>query len=286
MNTKTATRGFLDTALAPLRAPRRMNAHAIDRSAEPTAPTRDPAPDAVGPQTGVRPADNAAAALWPHEPVGRLADLRRKTPDGWVATSDPAQGRRHDTLRALRTELMLRRESTEQGDVIALLSPGAGEGRSLLLAELAMAFARTGHTTLLVDADLRRPQQHLLFGLPNDRGLAQAIEFEEHPLLCSVQGLARLSVISAGLTMADPLELLSSQRFAALMHGWRENFEFVLVDTAPAGRFSEGLAVAHLAGRVLVLSRAQHTASRDMADMLRRLSSTRAQILGAVVNHF
>jgi receptor protein-tyrosine kinase len=280
MTSKTATRGFLDTAFAPLHTAKRLNAHAFARSVEPVCDLDETVNQPSAPAPAADP------LVWPHEHPGRSPDLRRLGPGGWGSATDPAERRRQDTLRALRTELLLRRESAECGDVIALLSPGAGEGRSLLLAELAMAFARTGHATLLVDADMRRPQQHLLFGLANDHGLAQAIEYEDTPQLNQVPGLARLGVLSAGLTTSEPLELISSQRFAALLQGWRDSYEFVLIDTPPVGRFSEALAVAHLAGRVLVLSRAQHTASRDLGDMLRRLASTRAQILGAVVNHF
>ena len=90
---------------------------------------------------------------------------------------------RCEKIRALRTELLLRRELTDRADIVALLSPCPGEGRSLLAAELAIAFAQTGRPTLLVDADLRRPQQHLLFGTDNRQGLSQAIEHGVKPQL-------------------------------------------------------------------------------------------------------
>lgn len=207
-------------------------------------------------------------------------------PEGRLTTHHDPHDPRRETLRALRTELLLRRESMDRADVVALLSPCSGEGRTQLAAELAIAFAQTGHRTLLVDADLRRPQQHLLFGVQNDRGLSQAIEFGEQPLLYSIKGLARMSLLTAGNLPADPLELLSSRRFDALIEEWRDTFEFVVIDTAPVHQYSDGLAVASLAGRVLALSRAQHTPFKAMQDMLQRLAATRSQILGAVVNHF
>ncbi|MBK6853956.1 MAG: CpsD/CapB family tyrosine-protein kinase [Burkholderiales bacterium] len=213
--------------------------------------------------------------------VGRAQDVEGRLTTG----VDPVDPRR-ETLRALRTELLLRRESAELADVIAILSPCAGEGRSLLAAELAITFAQTGHTTLLVDADLRRPQQHVQFGLMAGNGLTQAISNEEEPQLCTVKGLPRMSLLPAGLLPSDPLELLSSRRFADLIESWRDSFEFVLIDTAPVGAYSDGIAVANLTGRVLALSRAQHTPAREMQNMLQRLSAARSQILGAVVNHF
>jgi protein-tyrosine kinase len=193
---------------------------------------------------------------------------------------------RCENMRMLRTELLLRREAIDSADIIALLSPSAGEGRSLMAAELAIAFAQTGRPTLLVDCDLRHPQQHLLFGADNRQGLSQSIEHGMKPRLHAVSGLPRMSLLTAGAISDNPLELLSSKSFAAMLEEWRTQFQFVVIDTAPTLRFSDGLAVASLAGRVLTLSRAQHTRYKDMQEMLRRLAATRAQLLGAVISHF
>jgi receptor protein-tyrosine kinase len=193
---------------------------------------------------------------------------------------------RCEKIRALRTDLLLRRESPALANMVALLSPCAGEGRSLLAAELAIAFAQTGHPTLLVDADLRSPQQHLLFGAHNRQGLSQAIEYGAEAQLHAVRGLPRMSLLTAGTVPSDPLELLSSRLFSTMVEEWRDHFEFVVIDTAPVGRFSDGLAVASLAGSVLALTRAQHTPYKSMQDMLRRLAATRSRILGAVISHF
>lgn len=199
---------------------------------------------------------------------------------------DPLHAR-CETVRALRTELLLRRASApDRSDSVALMSPCAGEGRSLLAADLAIAFAQTGQPTLLVDADLRRPRQHVLFPVANLRGLSQAIEFGTAPQLYGVYDVPTLSVLTSGNALRNPLELLSSHRFAAMVENWRRQYAFIVFDTAPVGEFADGLAVASLVGRVLTLSRAHHTPFQDMQAMLRRLAATRAQILGAVINHF
>jgi len=210
----------------------------------------------------------------------------RVEPDNRLMMARDPFDPRCEKIRALRTELLLRRESMDRAVIVALLSPCAGEGRSLLAAELAIAFAQTGRPTLLVDADLRRPHQHVLFGTDNRQGLAQAIEYEVKPQPHTVHGLPRMSVLTAGAVPSNPLELLSSSCFASMIEDWRSNFEFIVIDTAPVMHFSDGLAVARLVGRVLALSRAQHTPYKDMQDMLRRLAATRSQILGAVISHF
>ena len=190
-----------------------------------------------------------------------------------------------EKIRALSTELLLRRETAQEADVVALLSPCVGDGRSQLAAELAIAFAQLARPTLLVDADLRNPNQHSLFGASNHSGLAQAIE-HGNPYLHSIEGVRHLSLLTAGPTPDNPLELLLDGRFAAMIDEWRNTYDFVVVDTPPVTQYSDGLAVANLVKRVLALSRAKHTPYKDSCDMLRRLAATRSQIVGGVINHF
>lgn len=225
--------------------------------------------------------EQTAVSRFEIAPIERMVEPH----DRLVMVHDPYDPRCEE-MRALRTELLLRRDAIDRANIIAVLSPCAGEGRSLLAAELALAFAQTGRPTLLVDADLRRPQQHLLFGSDNGEGLSEAIERGTNPQFHTVRGLAHMKLLTAGAVPANPLELLSGSRFASMVDDWRDNFEFVVLDTAPVMHFSDALAVASLVGRVLALSRAQHTRYRDMQDMLRRLAATRSYFLGAVINHF
>ncbi len=193
---------------------------------------------------------------------------------------------RSEQIRMLRTELLLRHEANDSANVIAVLSPCAAEGRSQLAAELAIAFSQLGRPTLLVDADLRHPQQHVLFSADNTRGLAHAIAREEVPRFQTIRNLPSLSLLTAGAPPANPLELLSDRCFESMADDWRQHFQFVVLDTPPVSQYADGLAIATIVGRVLSLSRARHTPYRDTRDMLRRLGATQSRILGAVINHF
>jgi protein-tyrosine kinase len=228
--------------------------------------------------------EGAAPASLPRVEVTPINHLAQ--PDRRLTMAHDPMHPRCERVRALRTELLLRREPFDRANIVALLSPCAREGRSLLAAELAIACAQTGRSTLLVDADLRRPQQHLLFGTDNGHGLSQALEQGTLPQLQTVRSVPRLVVLGAGVIPSNPLELLSSRAFALMVEDWREHFQCIVIDTPPVMQYSDGLAVASLVGRVLALSRAQHTPYRDLQDMLRRLAATRSQILGAVISHF
>jgi protein-tyrosine kinase len=192
-----------------------------------------------------------------------------------------------ERIRALRTELiMLMGNEHRQAGVIAVLSPGPGEGRSLLAAELAIAFAQLGRRTLLVEADLRRPRQQLLFGAENANGLAQCLSFGAVPQLLRVDGLPQFSLLPAGSPPPNPLELLSDGRFEELLFDWRRVFDVLVIDTPAITKYADGLAIASFVEQVLLLSRANSTSHKSMQDTLRRLATTRARILGAVINNF
>lgn len=193
---------------------------------------------------------------------------------------------RSEKIRSLRTALLLRCKGRRGAKMIALLSPCGREGRSQLAAELAVSFAQLGRRTLLVDADLRKPDQHLLFGADNLTGLAQALMHGGALHLHGVQDLPQMAVMTSGEATSNPLELLSGRQFERLMNRWRRHFEFVIFDTPPTTRFSDGLAVAATAGHVLLLGRAPTTRFDDLNEICRNLSSTRSQILGAVINAF
>ena len=215
-----------------------------------------------------------------------LAQGERVKPGPQLILAHNADNPRSEKIRALRTELLLLSEASSGANTIALISACAGEGRSQLAAELAISFSQLGRRTLLVDADLRQPRQQLLFGSTNESGLAEAISRNQKPWFHPVDGLPQLSLLTSGTIPRNPLELLSDGRFAKLLQDWRKAYEFVILDTPPIKRYADGLAIATLAGRVLVLSRGQHTSFNETRELMRRLATTQSQILGAVINYF
>ncbi len=193
---------------------------------------------------------------------------------------------RSEALRSLRTELLMRSSGRQNAGVFALLSPGAQEGRSQLAAELAIAFAQLGSRTLLVDADMRRPRQHALFCTENALGLAQALVDSNTLRVHGVEGVPQLAVLISGGVPPNPLELLSGNRFERVVGEWRRSYEFVVIDTPPTSLFSDALAVATAAGSVVVLGRRNSTSFASLTELRRKLDTTRARVVGAVINSF
>jgi receptor protein-tyrosine kinase len=220
----------------------------------------------------------ASTALTVRQGVARLSSELLHTRD--------TDHKRAEKIRALRTDLMLLNDSAQRGNVIALVGPGRGEGRSQLCAELAMAFAQLGRRTLLVDADLRHPRQHVLFTADNQWGLAQSLAVGESPYLHGVEGLPELAVLTSGAIPPNPLELVSHQRFERLISGLRRQYDFIVIDTPAVSLYADALQIATVAQRVLMVTRTEATSFQSMKDTLRRLAVTESKVLGAVINKF
>jgi receptor protein-tyrosine kinase len=229
-------------------------------------------------ENAIRGAQSTSTALTVRQGVARLSSELLHARD--------ADHARSEKIRALRTDLMLLNDSAQRGNVFALVSPGRGEGRSQLCAELAMAFAQLGRRTLLVDADLRHPRQHVLFTADNQWGLAQALSLGESPYLHAVEGLPELAVLTSGAIPPNPLELVSNRRFERLVTELRRQYDFIVIDTPAVALYADALQIATVAQRVVMVSRTQATSFSAMKDTLRRLAVTESKILGAVINKF
>jgi protein-tyrosine kinase len=213
-------------------------------------------------------------------PKPRLDEPEFKPGPQLVFAHDPYSAR-SEKIRALRTELLML--ANAQAMTLAVVGSGAKEGRSLLAAELALAFAQMKRRTLLVDADMRNPTQHLLFQTGNAYGLAQIIDGTQAGLMYRIEGFPSMALLTAGTIPANPLELLSDSRLA---NSWRQQYEYIIIDTPPISRYADGLTVATLAQRVLVVSRSKATTFKDLKETLRRIALTQSQVLGAVINDF
>jgi len=195
---------------------------------------------------------------------------------------------RTEELRGLRTQLLIRWYNPEQGrKSLVVASPETGEGRSYLAANLAIVFSQLGARTLLVDADLRNPRQHEIFGIPQGHGLSTLLAGRaEHKATFPVSGLNRLSVLPAGPLPPNPQELLSRNVFAAFMKDLQDAYDVVIIDTPPAKDFADAQNVAFRAGDAIVVARKNHTTVATTSKTIRELAATGARMVGTVVNEY
>ena len=204
-----------------------------------------------------------------------------------VVAYDPFHPRAEE-LRALRTQLLIRWSNAGlRRRVLAVVSPGSGEGRSYVVANLAVVFSQLGERTLLIDADLRSPRQHKIFNVPDRAGLAAMLAGRaDRSAIVPVSEFGTLSLLPAGARPPNPQELLSRPALPALLDELRAEFDLILFDTPPAKLCADAYGVAFRAGSVVVLARKDHTRLADTAAVIRELGDTGARVMGTIFNAF
>src|SRR3712207_4681642 len=104
-----------------------------------------------------------------------------------------------------------------------------------LFRSLAVLFSQMGKRTLVIDADLRKPRQHRIFGLPGKIGLSALLAGRAGAeVMCEIKQLPGLTVLPAGVLPPNPQELLSRPQFQRLIQSLRGMYEVILVDTPAA----------------------------------------------------
>ena len=193
-----------------------------------------------------------------------------------------------EALRALRSQLMLRWFSGErETHALAIVSPGRGEGRSWLAANLAVMFSQLGQHTLLIDADLRSPRQHTLFGLDNRSGLSSVLANRAQvDTIRRIGSFVDLSVLPAGPQPPNPQELVSRPLFANLLEELSNEFGVIIIDTPAAADCADAQTIATRASGALLLARKHMTSMEALAALADNLRQTGVQLVGSTVSNF
>jgi len=188
-----------------------------------------------------------------------------------------------ESLRSIRTNLLFRtREKPIQRLLITSAVPR--EGKSFISANLSALIAMTGSRTLLIDADLRRPNAHKLYELPNDVGLSNVLT-NEVPFTSAVTPthVPGLDVLVAGPMPPNPAELLGSEKMGALLDRIK-GYDMIIVDTPPVNVVADPLMIANLTDGVLVVIEANRTSRSLVVQTRARLAEVDANVIGAIVN--
>jgi protein-tyrosine kinase len=194
-----------------------------------------------------------------------------------------------EELRALRSQLMLRWFDTEvERKALAIVSPEHGDGRSWMAANLAVVFSQLGERTLLIDADMRRPRLHAMFGIDNKAGLSSILAGRTGTAesIQRIASLLDLSVLPAGAMPPNPQELLNRPAFSQLLAQVSENFDVVIVDTPPTFAYSDAQTTAVRASGALVLARKNVSRSSRLQGCAQMLVEASATVVGTVMNDF
>jgi non-specific protein-tyrosine kinase len=203
--------------------------------------------------------------------------------DSIVTLSDPASPAA-EAYRTLRINLEFA-SVDEPLRTLLVTSSGPGEGKSTAVANLAVAMADGDRAVILVDADLRRPSQHELFGLPNERGLSTMFRNEDafnDPPLQAIPD-STLKVLTSGPLPPIPSQLLAARKMDQVIARLAEEADVVLFDAPPLVAVTDATLLASKVDGVLLVVKAGNTRRDHVRAAKDRLEKVNARLVGAVL---
>lgn len=195
------------------------------------------------------------------------------------------QGVAGEAYRKLKTAIgFVNLESPTK--TILVTSPMAKEGKTMTALNLAVAYALGGMRTVLVEADLRRPSLHKIFGMIGTKGLTTAIVGDVSLTEAIMQTETRnLAVLVAGAIPPNPVELLGSDQMRDVLERLGRMFDVVIVDSPPVIPVADPAALASQVDGVLLVARSGKTDRRRLVDSSRLVERSGGNLLGVVLNY-
>ena len=188
-----------------------------------------------------------------------------------------------EAYRTIRTNLQFSGIDKEV-KVVEITSSVPNEGKSTVIASLAVVMAKAGKKVLLIDCDFRNPTQHKLFGLPN-KGVSNCIATggDFHEILQQI-GQENLDILTSGPVAPNPSEILMSDRMQALLDTAREEYDYVLIDTPPVMPVTDAAALSTKTDGVMLVVPSGFDRPELVQTAKDRLERAGAHILGCILN--
>ena len=226
-------------------------------------------------------ADLAEASGLPiYAELPRQESLSRVTPE--LLTNSPGLRSINEALRDLRTNLAF--AGNGEIETVAVTSPEGSHGKTTIAFGLAVAIARSGAKTLLIDADLRRGRIAEMLDIPRLPGLYEAMNGSAlGPGVIRRTALPNLDLITGGRLVSDPGELLAT-RFAQVLTELRPRYDAIVIDTTPVIPVNDGRVIANLVKATVLVASVGGATRRSVEEAVNRLSLIAVTPTAAVLN--
>ena len=189
-----------------------------------------------------------------------------------------------EAYRSIRTSIFFRAQETG-AKIIQFTSPTPGDGKSTTISNVAASMAQSGRKILVIDADLRKPRQHKYFGIDNDFGLTSVVygQMEPEEAVQVIQP-EYLSVVSSGSIPPNPSELLTSARFEAIIDVYRQQYDFILIDTPPLLAVTDPAIVCRFVDLVYMVMRINNGVRSNSLRAKEIVDSMGVSLAGIIIN--
>jgi len=206
-------------------------------------------------------------------------------PFKWFANSDAQTTAVLTEAIASTRTMLLHGEGTSDQRILMITSSVSGEGKTSLAVQLGVSIALAGHKTLIIDCDLRNPAAHGRLGVANRPGVCELLRGEVSLLeVVRATTIPGLDMIPAGQWTAETAQALVTAPLAQLFAMWREQYEFVILDSSPVLPVTDALLLArHVDGVILSLLQGVSRVTQA-AEACERFTALGVNVIGAIVN--
>jgi capsular exopolysaccharide synthesis family protein len=198
---------------------------------------------------------------------------------------EPGDSPDAEAYRILRTNIEFNRKNP-QANTISLVSGGPGEGKSTTIANLAFICAQGGYSTLVVDADLRRPVQHELFDINNNKGLTNYLTTEiqlDEVIVPTI--MENLSVMPSGVLPSDAVGILNSQRMSDMIAELKLRYDIIFFDSPPMLGVSDASVLASEVDQTIIVVQHRRFPRAMLTRVKQAILGVGGTVLGVALNN-
>ncbi|MCF0107326.1 MAG: CpsD/CapB family tyrosine-protein kinase [Holdemanella sp.] len=199
-----------------------------------------------------------------------------------------------EIFRHMRTNIEFM-QFDEKLQVINITSTVKNEGKSTISYNLAKMYAAKYDKVLLLDCDLRNPSTHSIMGISNNKGLTNLLmeldsikSIHDSGYVQSIDSTSsgyKLSVLTAGKSIPNPIEVLSSSRFSAFMEKAKSEYDYVLIDCPPVGLVADAIPVSNIADGTLFVVSCDENCKKAIKTSKEDLERNGINIVGVILNN-
>jgi capsular exopolysaccharide synthesis family protein len=193
-----------------------------------------------------------------------------------------------EAFRSMLTSLLFTGDDTSRPRLLAFTSANPADGKTTIVSNIGIAAAEIRCRVLIIDADLRRPRMHKIFGIANEKGLVDLLrgDLEVEPAANYIvqTSIPNLYVLPAGPASNAASQHLYSPNLERLISSLRKDFDMILIDTPPMLQMTDARVVGRLVDAVVLVARSGKTTRDALIASKDLLNGDRTPILGAVLN--
>ncbi len=219
---------------------------------------------------------------YPYSPVSK------QNLNAELITAAQPYSKQVEVFRAIRGQLLLKvfnKLGVKRS--LAIISPNRNDGKSYFAANIAVVLSQLGGKTLVIDADMRAPRLHEIFGVTNNTGLSGILSGRSsEQAICAVPDLPSLFLLPSGPIAPNPIELIERPAFSILMTELVAKFDYVIVDTPAGTHGADAAAISFKCGAALCIARQGNSQKSGFTELIESIASDSVELVGVIANEY